>query len=258
MNDFLFEVIENKPAAAGVYRMILRTGMKIPDILGGQFLHFAVPDRPDLTLRRPFCICKYDYNTVTIYYAAVGRGTRAMADLKEGTLVKCVMPLGNGFILKDGYKKVALIGGGIGVAPLLPVPGSFPGREYRAYLGYNSAAHMILHGEFAMACAEVKVTTDDGTFGAPGFPTDLLKEDIRNGYKPDAILVCGPEPMMRAVRNIAETYNIDAYMSGENRMGCGVGACLVCTCAVKDEKGEYRNLRSCKEGPVFDLKKVRL
>ena len=81
---------------------------------------------------------------------------------------------------------------------------------------------------------------------------------MENDYRPDVLLVCGPNPMMKAVRNIAITYNIDAYMTGENRMGCGVGACLVCTCAVQGYDGEYHNLRSCLEGPVFDLKKVKL
>ncbi len=257
-NDYPFEIIENRLAATGAYKMVLKTGMKIPPILGGQFLQLSVPGRPDLTLRRPFCICAYDYNTVTIVYAVVGKGTAAMADLQEGTLVKCVMPLGNGFILKESYKKVALIGGGLGVAPLLPVAANYPGRSFRAYLGFNSAAHMILHREFVTACGEVSVATDDGTFGAAGFPTDLLKADILGGNRPDVILTCGPEPMVRAVRNLAENHNIDAFMSGENRMGCGVGACLVCTCAVKDDKGEYHNLRACADGPVFDLKKIKL
>ena len=257
-NDFTFEIVDNHMYAHGVYTMSLKTDMKMPNIIAGQFLHLLIPDRPDLTLRRPFCICGFYNNIVSILYAVVGKGTAAMADLKEGTLIKGMMPLGNGFILKEKHKNIALIGGGIGVAPLLPVPKSYPNRRYRAYLGYQSSAGMLFVPEFAVASKEIYVSTDDGTFGFAGFPTDVLKEHIRDGYKPDVILTCGPEPMLRAVKNIAETHNIEAYMSGENRMGCGFGACLVCTCAVMGDNGEYHNLRACADGPVFDLKKVKL
>lgn len=258
MDDFDFEIIENKKAAAGAYKMKLKTAAKLPAIRAGQFLQFRIPERPEFSLRRPFCICQYDDRTITIYYAVAGKGTAAMTGLLPGAHTKCVLPLGNGFSLKDWHKKVALIGGGLGVAPLLPVPKSYPGREYRAYLGFNGAEHIILRKEFEAAVKECKLATDDGSFGFKGFPTGILKEDIKNGYRPDVLLVCGPAPMTRAVRGIAESDNIDAFMTGENRMGCGFGACLVCACKVMDDSGAYRNLRSCVEGPVFDLKKIEL
>jgi len=142
---------------------------------------------------------------------------------------------------------------------------SYPDKKFRAYLGFRTAAHIILENEFARGCPHDKadagnviITTDDGSNGLRGFPTDILRQDLENGYRPDVLLVCGPMPMFKAVRNLAVTYNIEAYMTGENRMGCGVGACLVCTCAVMGYDGLYHNLRSCIEGPVFDLKKIKL
>lgn len=258
MDDYTFEIIENAKVSADAYRMTLETEIKLPKITAGQFLQFRIPERPDFSLRRPFCVCQYDERTVTLYYAVAGYGTAVMAGLKPGVSVQCALPLGNGFYLDGRHKSVALIGGGLGAAPLLPVPRSFPGKEYRAYLGFNSASHVILQREFEAAVKECKIATDDGSFGRRGYPTDILKEDIAGGYKPDVLLVCGPTPMLRAVRDIAESRGIDAYMTGENRMGCGVGACLVCTCKVMAGGGAYHNLRSCADGPVFDLKKVEL
>jgi len=257
MNDYTVIITENKKVSADAYRMTLKTEKNLPEIIGGQFLQLAIPGRPDMPLRRPFCICQFHGRFISIYYAVVGKGTAVMAGMKKGTETKCALPLGNGFVLKDEYKNVALIGGGLGVAPLLPVIKSYPGKSFRAYLGYKSAVHIILKDEFAAACESV-IATDDGSYGLRGFPTDALANDIKNGYKPDVLLVCGPKPMMKAARDIANAYNIDAYMTGEDRMGCGVGACLVCTCAVLDDGGEYQNLRSCADGPVFDLKKVKL
>jgi len=258
MDDYKFEIIENIKVSADAYKMVLKSAVKLPPVLGGQFLQFLIPDRPDMPLRRPFCVCGYDERNIIIYYAAVGKGTAVMAGLKPGASVLCVLPLGNGFILKKEYKKVALIGGGLGVAPLLPVVKSFPDKEYRAYLGFRSADSIILRKEFEAAAKECKITTDDGSFGHRGFPMDILRGEIKSGYKPDALLVCGPAPMTRAVRDIAIECGADAFMTGEERMGCGVGACLVCTYKVMDDTGVYRNLRSCADGPVFDLRKIEL
>ena len=258
MNDYTLTITENVKVSADAWKMTLKSKVKLPEITGGQFLQFYIPERLDLSLRRPFCVCEYDENTLTLYYAVLGRGTAAMAGLKKGTVTKCVLPLGNGFILKKEYKNVALIGGGLGVAPLLPVMKSYPDRNYRVYLGYRTAAHIFLQKEFEKCSHDAAIVTDDGSYGQRCFPTDVLRRDIENGYKPDVLLTCGPEPLMKTVGNIAAAHNTDAYMTGENRMGCGVGACLVCTCAVKGDDGVYRNLRSCADGPVFDLKKIKI
>ena len=238
--------------------MTLKSRVKLPEIIGGQFLQFYIPERLDLSLRRPLGICQYDEKSLTLYYAVLGQGTAAMAGLKKGTATKCILPLGNGFILKKEYKSVALIGGGLGIVPLLPVIKSYPDKTYKAYLGFRTAAHIFLGEEFTKECrGDTVIVTDDGSYGARCFPTDALRRDLENGYKPDVLLTCGPAPLMRAVKDIAAAHNIDAYMTGENRMGCGVGACLVCTCAVKGSDG-YHNMRSCADGPVFDLKRVIL
>lgn len=259
MKDITFTIQRNAALAPNVYEMLLKCGEDLPPILGGQFLQFEIPNRPDLPLRRPFCIYKYGKRSVTLIYAVVGAGTEAMAALRNGQAVKCLLPLGNGFILPDTYKRVALIGGGLGCAPLLPVIGNYPGIEFHAYIGFGSALiAKILINEFQTAAKTVKLFTDDGGMGVKGVPTAALDADIEGGLRFDAILTCGPIKLMEAVRNVAVKHNVAAFMTGENRMACGAGACLTCACAVRGDDGAYRNLRACYDGPIFDLTRVEL
>ncbi|GHV03348.1 dihydroorotate dehydrogenase B (NAD(+)), electron transfer subunit [Clostridia bacterium] len=273
MKDIQFTVESNEKKAPGVWRMRFICAESFGPVLGGQFLHLEIPNRPDMPLRRPFCIYQYDRRSVTIVYAAVGAGTEAMTDIRPGQTVKCLLPLGNGFDFKvilggaenpraqKDKKRVALVGGGLGAAPLLPVIGEYPAAEFHAYLGFaNAAVAAVFTEDFQNAArnADLKINlfTDDGSAGVKGFPTAALDRDIGNGLRFDAILTCGPHPLMKAVRGIAVKYDIDAFMSGENRMACGAGACLTCTCAVRGADGAEHNLRACVDGPVFDLTRI--
>ena len=238
--------------------MTLAAAEKLPPIRGGQFLQFEIPSRPDFILRRPFCVCKHGAFTVTIIYAAIGKGTRAMTELEKGAEAVCTLPLGNGFfMLEPHHKNIALVGGGVGCAPLLPVIQDYKDKKFYAYAGFKNKGMVILEKDFKKSADGLKLFTDDGSAGIKGFPTDALRRDLKEGLKIDAVLTCGPDKMMREVQNICREYNIKGFMTGENRMGCGVGACIVCTCKVKRD-GVFRNVRSCIEGPVFDIESVEI
>jgi len=225
---------------------------KLPPMRAGQFIHVKIPTPPFL-LRRPFCIYKFDAKEhyITLVIAIVGKGTESLSRLVAGDRLMGILPLGNGFTLADNHQKIALVGGGIGCAPLLRVPLDYPGREFRSYLGFADKSQVMFADDF-IKVSKVTVSTDDGSYGFKGYVTDAFLQDVKKGFRPDVILTCGPEPMIRAVAKIAQEAGIPAYMSGEVRMGCGVGACLVCACAVR-EGGEVRNKRACVDGPVFAL-----
>jgi dihydroorotate dehydrogenase electron transfer subunit len=255
MKDVQFCVEYNKPLCGGVFELKIRAEEKLPPVGCGKFLHIETGN-PSLLLRRPFCICKSDAYSVTVVVAKVGAGTASMSELKKGDKVRAALPLGNGFTLTEAHKKVALIGGGVGCAPLLSVPSCYPDKSYRAYLGFPDAGRVILESDFAAVC-KTSVATDDGSYGRKGFVTDLFADGLEE-FAPDVILTCGPVGMLKAVAKIAAARNVEAYMSGEARMGCGVGACLVCACGVRGGDGLVHSMRACADGPVFNLKDVVL
>lgn len=224
---------------------------RFPPVQPGQFVHVAVPG---FTLRRPFCITAYTSATVDVIFALVGDGTRALAALPVGTELDCILPIGNGFAVPAGARRALIIGGGLGVAPLLPVLQANPDLTFKVLLGFGSAAQAVEVDDFRRYTDDVTVATDDGSMGHKGRVTELVAGVVRD-FAPDVVFCCGPTPMIRAAQSFE--YGCPAYVSMEARMGCGVGACLVCTCPV--EHGEVvRNLRVCIDGPVFPLHDVKL
>ena len=254
MKDVLFTVEKNREIAPETFELVLHSDEPLPPLRCGQFLHLEVPSDA-LLLRRPFCLCKYDAHTVTLIIAKVGKGTESLAKAAVGTPLKAIVPIGNGFTLQpQKHRTVVLIGGGVGVAPLLAVPKTYPFATYHAYLGYADKSRVLLADDFA-AVAHTTVCTDDGSFGQKGYPTDALDADLPR-LQADAILTCGSEPLLKAVARVAAKHKVPAYMSGEARMGCGVGACLVCTCGVRQADGSVANKRTCVDGPVFRLEDI--
>jgi dihydroorotate dehydrogenase electron transfer subunit len=259
MKDITFEVECLTPLNHRIFELRLRAQEELPPLHCGQFIHLR-PIGGEPQLRRPFCLYKFDKNTITTAVAIVGKGTQRLRLLKEGDLVSGIVPLGNGFTLDNRHQNVALVGGGIGCAPLLAVPQCYAGRNYRAYLGFASKKDTAFVEEFSRV-ANTFVSTDDGSMGFKGYPHQLLESGIIDSgqatpvpmFVPDVILTCGPVPMLRAVAALAGRLGIPAFASLEQRMGCGVGACLVCVCAIKDANGVPHNLRVCADGPVFDL-----
>ena len=251
MKDYSLVIKNNIEIAQKVFRMKLQSQEKLPQFLGGQFLHLEVPNR---ILRRPLGILKIDNNIIDIVYAVVGEGTFELSQLKERTTLKAMLPLGNGFILPHNYKRVALLGGGLGTVPLLPVINTYNDIEFYSYMGFRSKDNVILYDEFYQHSKHTVYATEDGSFGGKGYALDYLKKDM-SSIKFDAVLICGPIPMMKAVQKA--DLKVPVFVSLEERMGCGVGACLVCTCKIK-KGNELENLRVCADGPVFLLDEVVL
>ncbi len=245
-------VIENVKIAKDIYQMKLTVSADSFKFLRpGQFLHAKVPGAGDLLLRRPISVNDYSEKEgwVQIAYLVIGGGTRQFSLLREGDTLDILFPLGNSFKLGEDQKKVMLVGGGIGVAPLLTVMRYYPDREYTALLGYRSREYMYQADAFGES-AQVFVTTDNGTYGHQGFATDLVAGRIAEN-RPDVILACGPTCFFRSLKKEIEGAGIPAYASLEQRMGCGTGGCSVCVCSIGGE-----NRRICVEGPVFDLAEV--
>lgn len=256
MQDILFTVDSLVMLNKTTFSLKLVSSEKLPTIKAGQFIHIKLNDS-SLILRRPFCVYKSDDYSVTVIVAIVGKGTKVLASAKKGDKLMAVAPIGNGWTLESTHKKVALIGGGVGVAPLLKMVSQHKDVEFKAFLGYSTKDNMILVDDFSRECTTF-VSTDDGSYGYKGYVGELFTAEHRNNYKPDIILTCGSENMMRSIANISAVLKIPAYMSGENRMACGVGACLVCACAVRQADGSIANKRACVDGPVFKLEDIIL
>ena len=224
----------------------------LPEMLPGQFVEVRVDDVPSTFLRRPISIHFVDKenNELCLLVAAVGDGTRRLARLQPGDTLNCVLPLGNGFTMpQSADERLLLVGGGVGVAPLLYMGAEMQqqGCEPTFLLGARSQKDLLMLDEFRKY-GRVLVTTEDGSEGERGFVTNhsiLAKEQFTR------IATCGPKPMMVAVARMADKLGIACEASLENMMACGVGACLCCV-----EKTTEGNLCVCKEGPVFDTKRL--
>ena len=226
----------------------------LPEMLPGQFVEVRVDGSSTTFLRRPISINFVDKqaNELWLLVACVGDGTRRLAELKAGDTLNCVLPLGNGFSLPcddvAGHRTL-LVGGGVGVAPLLYLGKVLKekGLEPTFLLGARSAKDLLMLSEFEKY-GRVLVTTEDGTMGEKGFVTN---HSVLQQEQFDMIQVCGPTPMMKAVARYANEKGIECEVSLENLMACGLGACLCCV-----EKTKEGNLCVCKEGPVFNIKRL--
>lgn len=257
MREQLFKVRENKEIASGIFSMTVSGESLEEGLLAGRFLNISVPGRPDLLLKRPFGLTDWEgqNRSLTFCYQVVGEGTRVLSSLREGEEVSLTYPLGNGFHLTGAHRKIAIVGGGVGVFPLLPLRKEGEGRKFYTFLGFRSREQVCFVEEFKAFSQEFYLCTDDGTAGISGYATEMLARHL-DRIRPDIVLSCGPKPMFRALKQVMEGYpDIPCLVSCEERMGCGVGACLVCVCKL-EENGERRNKRVCKDGPVFDLRQL--
>ncbi len=235
MKQSIFEIVSNKALTASVYRMELR-GDTSAITAPGQFVNIQLDG---MYLRRPISVCDVRGDILTIVYKVVGKGTEAMSRMATGKL-DILTGLGNGYDLTLAGEKPVLLGGGVGVPPMYLLARKLreQGKEVCVILGFNTKDEIFYEQEFkALGCA-VTVTTVDGSYGLKGFVTDALKTmDYTHFY------TCGPEPMLKAVYRASVT---SGQMSFEERMGCGFGACMGCSC--KTLTG-YK--RICKDGPVM-------
>ncbi len=219
----------------------------------GQFLHIACEG---FTLRRPISICEIGVDTLRFVFEVRGRGTDWLAQRREGETLDIVGPCGAGFYNLDASRHAVLVGGGIGCPPLLPLAGFFGGNA-TAILGFRSEKQLILQKDFEEKAGSVLITTDDGSVGRKAFTTEVLAERIAAGGV-DCIFACGPTPMLKGVQKLALESGIPCQLSLEQRMACGVGACLACATKVQDASREdgFRYAHVCKYGPVMDAKEV--
>ncbi|MBU5463733.1 dihydroorotate dehydrogenase electron transfer subunit [Anaerotignum sp. MSJ-24] len=241
MKQSIFEVKANTKIAENTYKMVL--GGDCSGITAsGQFVNIKLDG---FFLRRPISVCDYDDNELTLIYKVVGKGTEYMAELGAGEKLDILTGLGNGYDLSKSGNEPVLIGGGAGVPPMYNLCRKLvaEGKKPQVILGFNKENELFFENEFKALGAEVTVTTADGSYGMKGFVTDALK-NMKYTY----IYSCGPEPMLKAIYNTAET---SGQLSFEERMGCGFGACMGCSCATK-----YGNKRICKDGPVLEMEEI--
>ena len=250
------KVLSQENLSPGVYSMWIETS--IAKIAGpGQFISIYTKDASKL-LPRPISICEIDpVGKIRIVYRIAGAGTSEFSQYEAGDDIKVVGPLGNGFdgsVVSDTTKAL-LIGGGIGVPPMLGLAEALK-CEKEIVVGYRNDNELFLLDDLK-SNGNVYVATDDGSFGTKGTVIDAIKE---NNVKADIIFACGPKPMLRGVKSLAEELGIPAYISMEERMACGVGACLGCVCQSSEVDGHsnVKNKRVCVDGPVFLATEVEL
>ncbi len=247
-------VVSQEQIATGIFSLVLKTKDIAAHAKAGQFVSVYSNDASKL-LPRPISLCEInrEEGTLRLVYRVTGEGTgtEEFSRLKEGEKIKILGPLGNGFTT-DG-KKAFLIGGGIGIPPMLQLAKEVS-CEKQMVLGFRD--ELFLMDEFKEQ-GEVFVATEDGSAGSKGNVLDAIRE---NELSADVIYACGPTPMLRALKNYAEENNMECFISMEERMACGIGACLACVCKSKekDAHSNVHNKRVCKEGPVFDAKEVEL
>jgi len=235
MKDLLFTISENQPLTTDVYKMVL-VGDTGDITRPGQFVNIRLDG---LFLRRPISICDKDAESFTILYKIVGKGTRQMSRMINGQMLSVLTGLGNGYDTSLSGDNPLLLGGGVGVPPLYMLAKELrlENKSVTVILGFNTRDEIFYENEFLTLGCRVFVTTADGSYGVKGFVTDAIPNDYSYFY------ACGPEPMLKAVYRTTAT---GGQMSFEERMGCGFGACMGCSC-----KTVTGSKRICKEGPVL-------
>ncbi|WP_299118512.1 dihydroorotate dehydrogenase electron transfer subunit [uncultured Eubacterium sp.] len=250
----LAKVISQKCIGTGVYSMWIET-KAAQTAVAGQFISVYCKDKTKL-LPRPISICQIDKKKgrLRIVYRVVGGGTEEMSSYSAGDDISLIGPLGNGFMQREG-KKAILIGGGIGIPPMVGLAEALKDKaEVSVVAGYRD--ELFLTEELENA-GKLYIATEDGSTGTKGTVIDAIKEQAVEG---DVIYACGPTPMLKAIKEYALANNIECQLSLEERMACGIGACLACVCQSKDKDAHsnVNNKRICKDGPVFLAEEVEL
>lgn len=234
-----YKILSNEKIAKDVYKMVLEGDTQYITA-PGQFINIRLAGK---FLRRPISVCDCDGSTITIIYKVVGSGTEYMSKLEKGTVLDILTGLGNGYDISKSTKPL-LIGGGVGVPPLYMLAKKLiaSGQKPVVILGFNTKDEIFYEEEFKSIGCDVRVTTVDGSYGIKGYVTDAFHDDY------DYFYTCGPMPMFRAIEKAANT---SGQYSFEERMGCGFGACMGCSCKTK-----YGSKRICKDGPVLEREEI--
>lgn len=258
-------ILWNRKVSSSCYKIGLGCSSKFLKAKPGQFIMLSLPGQPVPFLRRPFSIhrlIKKDgrIEGIELLYKVVGAGTEKLSGYKVGDHIDIVGPLGTGFSVSDNYRRIFIVGGGIGIAPLLFLALTLDEKgvdlsNSTLFLGGRTKDDILCKDDFARLKLRVQTITDDGSSGEKGIVTDLLERGIKE-KKPDIICACGPFAMLESVARIAETYSVPCRISIETIMACGIGACLGCAVESKNRSGKY--LHVCKDGPVFDANMLKL
>lgn len=253
MKDLLATVKSNEKIAENIYMMTLTLPENAGKIKGGQFVNLSTGDSSQL-LRRPLGVMKVEGNDISVCYQLKGEGTINLSKTEAGQTLKILLPLGNGFNL-DGKKNIAVIGGGVGIFPLIAtISEHCAEKNFYSYVGFRNKSAVCLLDELNKS-KKLTVVTDDGSYGGKGNAVEAYLKDA-DKINAEMIIACGPPVMLKVLKQELAARNIKTpcLVSLEERMGCGIGACLVCVC--KKTNGE--NARVCKDGPVFDINEVQL
>lgn len=257
----LYEILENRNISKDIYLMKLAGDFKQAEFSPGRFLHIKCSESTETLLRRPMSICDVsdDEKTLKFIYRKEGKGTALLSKKSTGEMLDMLAPLGKGFDLNEvkAGKNILLVGGGIGVPPLYYLGRKLKEKGLKIYsiLGFSEGAQIFYEKEFS-ELGECLVCTDDGSYGKKGLVTDFM--DL---VSIDYLYACGPNPMLKAIQSLvlAAKPELPSFLSVEERMGCGIGACLACICKASEtgkERFQKNYLRVCTEGPVFRLNEI--
>ena len=239
-----------------IYKFTIASEYISENARAGQFVNIKCCEGVNALLRRPISICRVDRkeNSFDVIFQVKGNGTELLSNKQAGDEIDLIAPLGNGFDLNEDYKNVLVVGGGIGVFPLLGLLEESTTSKKTAVLGFRNKDFVVLENEFKKASNELVLTTDDGSYGKKGFVTEYTEKALLSD-KIDMIYACGPTPMLKAIKQLAQKYSVPCQVSMEERMGCGIGACLVCACKTKyGDEWEYSHV--CSDGPVFNATEI--
>lgn len=261
-NQVFAELVKKEKLLDGLYKFSVDAKEIVDSSKPGNFIEIRINENLDPFLRRPISIYNLDKEKgiLEFIFQVKGKGTELLAKKKEGDKIDIIGPLGNGTFKFEEYKNIAVIGGGIGIFPLyeLSKQAKNAGKEVYTYLGFRNIDLVTLEEEFDKVSATLTITTDDGSYKNSGFAINYLENDLEKNNI-DCIYACGPLPMLKAVKKLAEEKNIPCQISLEEKMGCGLGVCLGCavrTATSTEDNPQY--LHVCKAGPVFDSKLVQI
>lgn len=254
------KIIKKEMLSKQAISMTLEVGTMVRDTHQnpGQFVHIKCGE--GVLLRRPISVSTTwtpadsgdkTPDNLTIVFEERGEGTAWLAQRQEGEYLDVLGLLGNGFSMEKTGRYL-LVGGGIGVPPMIGCAQYATDGKHTAILGYRSADYVCLDAQMSQHCNKVLVATDDGSAGYHGYVDAVLKQELTNDKDYTAVLACGPKPMLASIAKVAKEYNLPCYVSMEERMACGVGACLVCAC----DKSDGTRAHVCKDGPVFEASEV--
>ncbi len=251
-------VRSHRVMTGGYHHLVLQAPGIAPAVRPGQFVHLLVPRLRGAVLRRPFSVFKtHADGSLEILYKAVGQGTRVLRDAVPGDVVDLLGPLGNGFPAPQADRVPLLVAGGYGMAALYLLARACP-RPSTVFVGGRSAGDVLCVEDFEALGWNVVVATEDGSRGVRGLVTAPLIDALDGTPRAPAadLFACGPMPMLRAVGALAQERNLTAWLSMDRNMGCGIGACLACVQRVVDDEGNAQWKRVCKDGPVFDSRRI--